>query len=158
MAITRCGCPQIDVSEWEGKELDWENKTFYFLPITNLLYKPIDLEEKVRQLKKEVVQKNYEFIDVRIMLCEWSQFKGRLMTQIKNPEIYDANIHIFDMGKVYTTVFRGKSKELKQAVKDFQSQIELNYGVPVQNTLVWYTHCKQCAKEKNNLSVIFVKT
>jgi len=158
MTAVRCSCPKIEAAEWEGKEFDWENKTFYFLPINHLLFKPINLEEKTRQLKREIVHKAYTFIDARLILCEWAQFKGRLMTQIKNPEIYDANIHIFDMGTIYATVFKGKSKKFKQAVGDFQSQIELEKGIPVQNTFIWYAHCKHCAKEREHAAVIFVKT
>ena len=158
MTGKRCLCPIITDEEWEGKELDWENKSFYFLLINQFMNKPINLEEKSRLLKKEVVTKSYEFIDQNLILCEWSYFKGRLITQIKNPEVYDANIHIFDSGKIYTTIFRGKMKELKLFVKDFRSQIELNHGIPVQNIFVRYAHCNNCAKEKNNVSVVFAKT
>ena len=157
MAVKRCLCPTITNEDWEGKELDWENKTFYFHFIKHFMHKPINLEEKSRQLKKEVVTKSYEFIDQHLIICEWAQFKGRLMTQIKNPEIYDANIHLFDLGKIYTTVFRGKPKELNLFVNDFKSQIELNHGIPVQNIFIWYAHCKNCAKDKDNVSVIFAK-
>ena len=153
-----CSCATIEKEEWEGKEFDWENKNYYFLPIHSILNKPIDLEEKSRMLKKEIATKAYEFIDPRVILCEWASFKGRLMTEIKNPQTYDANIHIFDMGKIYTTVFRGSKKNLKQAVNDFRSQIELNHGVPVQNSYIWYAHCNKCAKSKDNVSVIFMKT
>ena len=163
MAAVKCRCPRIDVLEWEEKEFDWENKTFYFLPIKFLpikflLHKPFGLEEKIKQLRNEVAQKGYEFINMNVTLCEWASLSGRLMTQIKNPEKYDANIQVFDMGKVYTTVFKGKSKELKQAVNDFISQIELNHGIPVQKAYLWYAHCKVCAKERENVTVLFVKT
>lgn len=158
MSTIHCACPKIDPKEWDGKEFDWENKTFYFLPINNFLHKPIDLEEKVRLLKKSVTASNYEFVDVRVILTEWAAFKGRILTQIKNPEIYDANIHIFDMGKIYTSVYQGPQKGLKQAVADFQSQILLEKGIPAQNTFVWHAHCHICAKTKEHLSVIFIKT
>jgi len=158
MSIVRCACPKIDPKEWDSKEFDWENKTFFFLPIFNILNRPQNLEEKVRQLKKAVTALNYEFIDVRVMLTEWAAFKGRLLTQIKNPEIYDANIHVFDMGKIYTSVYQGPQKGIKQAVTDFQSQMLLEKNIPAQNTFVWYAHCSACAKAKNHLSVIFLKT
>ena len=158
MVVKRCNCPRIDPAEWEGKEFDWENKTFYFLPLNYLMYKPLGLPEKIRQLRKYIIDKNYSFSDFIPILCNWAPFKGRVMIQIKNPEKYDENIYTFDMGKVFTTVFQGPAKEFRQAVKDFCSQIELNHGIPPQAVLVWYGHCKVCAKEKNHLAVFFVKT
>ena len=158
MTGKKCRCPRIDISDWEDKEFDWENKSFYFQPVKFLLHKPINLEEKIRQLRKEVAEKGFKFIDMNVMLCEWAPFSGRVFCQIKNPEKYDENIYICDMGIVYTTVFKGKAKGLKQAVNDFNSQIELNKGVPVQKTYLWYAHCKVCAKERENLAIIFVKT
>ena len=158
MAVVRCACPRIDPAEWENKELDWENKTFYFIPINQFLFKPLNIEEKTRQLKKEIAAKGYEFIDPRVILCEWGLFKGRLMTQIKNPEVYDANIHVFDMGKIHTSVFKGKSKNFNQSVNDYKSQMELDKGIPVQITLVWYAHCKHCEKDREHPAVIFVKS
>jgi len=152
-----CSCATITNEEWEGVELDWENKSFYFHPIHNLLNKPINLGEKSKALKKEIAAKSYEFIDPRVILCEWAFFKGRLMTQIKEPLDYDASIHKFDSGKIYTAVFRGKTNKLKQAVNDFKSEVELNHGIPVQNCYVWYAHCDRCAKAKDNVSVIFMK-
>jgi len=152
-----CSCAKITDEEWEGVELDWENKSFYFIPMRNILNKPIDLEEKSRSLKREIAAKGYEFVDPRVILCEWASFKGRLLTRIKEPLDYDANIHKFDTGKIYTTVFRGKTKNLKQAVKDFHSQVELNHGIPVQSSYVWYAHCSKCAKTRDNVSVIFMK-
>ena len=158
MAAVKCRCPRIDVLEWEEQEFDWENKTFYFLPIRFLLHKPIGLVDKIIQLKSEVFLKGYEFINMNVMLCEWTLLSGCVLSQIDNPEKYDANIQVFDMGKVYTTVFKGKSKELKQAVNDFISQIELNHGIPVQKVYLWYAHCKACAKEREYLTVLFAKT
>jgi hypothetical protein len=158
MNAKKCRCPRINPEDWEGKILDWENKTFYFIPINNFLYKPIDLEEKIKLLRREVAHKGYEFIDINLTLCEWVSFKGRILSQIKNPEKYDESIMLFDFGKIYTTVFKGKAKLLKQAVSDFSSQMELEHNVPVQKVYVWYAHCKICAKERENLAVIFAKT
>jgi len=158
MVVKRCNCPNINVEEWEGKEFDWEKKTFYYLRISNFMYKPQGLAEKIRQLKKEIVHKNYDFTDFTPIMCDWAAFKGRVMVQIKNPEKYDENIYIYDMGTIYSTVFQGPSKLFKQSVKDFQSKIELDYGIPPQDTLIWYAHCPACAKEKENLAVIFIKT
>ena len=158
MALKKCTCPHIKPEDWEGKEFDWENKTFYFLPINCILYKPQGLQDKIRQLRKEIIEKNYEFTDFIPVLCEWAAFKGRLMVQIENPQKYDANIYVFDMGKIFSTVFQGPSKKFKQAVKDFAGQVELEHGIPPQSILVWYVHCPVCAKEKNNMAVIFVKT
>ena len=158
MSIKKCGCPRINPADWEGKEFDWENKTFYFLPINNFLYKPQGLQEKIRQLKKEVVQKNYQFTDFIPLLCDWALFKGRVMAQIKNPEKYDEDLYIFDMGKVYSRVFQGPAKKFKQAVTDFASQMELEHNVPPQKISIWYGHCPVCAKERENLAVIFLKT
>ena len=158
MAVKRCSCPIIDPAEWEGKEFEWENKTFYFVPVNMLLYKPRNLEEKVRQLRKEVAEKDYKFTDLKPTLCEWAAFKGRLLSQIWNPQKYDESVYVFDMGTVYSTVFEGPAKDFKRAVTEFASQIQLNHSVPAQSIYVWYTHCKQCAKMKNNQAVIFIKT
>ena len=158
MAVKRCACPVINPAEWEGVEFDWENKTFFFLPINNLLYKPFGLDEKTRLLRKEVMKKNYQFTDFKPLLCEWASFKGRILAEIENPHKYDEDIYIFDMGTVYSTVYQGSVKEFKRSVSEFASQIELNHGVPAQKVFIWYLHCKQCAKERNNQAVIFVKT
>jgi hypothetical protein len=149
---------RINPADWEGKEFDWENKTFYFLPLNYLFHKPLGLPDKVRQLKKEVISREYAFTEFHPILCDWAAMKGRVMVQIKNPEKYDENIYTSDMGKVFSTVFKGISKDLKRAVTDFTSQIELNHGIPAQVVLIWYAHCPICAKEREHLSVIFVKT
>ncbi len=158
MAVKKCNCPHINSASWENQEFDWENKTFYFVPINFFFNKPIGLPEKVRQLRKEVIARNYEFTDFIPVLTYWAAFKGRVMAQIQNPQQYDEGIYIFDSGKIYSTVFQGAAKEFKQAVNDFTSKIELDHGIPPQAVLVWYVHCPVCAKEKNHQAVIFVKT
>ncbi len=158
MTSKKCNCPNIDAADWDSKEFEWENKTFYFLPINCVLNKPLGLEEKVRDLRKEIVAKSYEFTDFPPVICEWAPFKSRVLTEIKNPQEYDENIYVFDMGTIYTTVYQGSAKEFKRAVNEFTSQIELNHGVPAQKVFIWYVHCKNCAKQKSNQAVIFVKT
>lgn len=158
MAVKKCACPKIDPSQWEGKEFEWENKIFYFAPIYCFFHKRFNLEEKVRQLKKEIAEKGYAFTDFPPVMCEWESFKSRVLIEIKNPQQYDENIQTLDMGVVYSTVFEGPAKEFKRAVTEFASQIELNHGVPPQKTYVWYLHCKNCGKQRNNQAVIFVRT
>jgi len=158
MTVKKCNCPHIDTADWEGKEFEWENQTFYFVPINLFFHKPMGLHEKVRQLRKEVVSRNYEFTDFTPILTSWAAFKGRVMAQIQNPQQYDEGIYIFDSGTIYSTVFQGSAKEFKQAVSDFSSKVELDHGIPPQAVLVWYVHCEQCAKERNNQAVIFIKT
>jgi hypothetical protein len=158
MALKRCHCPKINPEDWEGKEFDWEKKTFYFLSIKNFFHKPLDLAEKIRQLKKEVAGKAFDLIDPNLVLCEWAQFNGNLISQVKPPDRYDENILIFDFGKIYSTVFKGPKKLLKQTVDDFHSKTELDYNIPVQKIYLWYVHCDECAKEREHLTVIFAKT
>ena len=158
MAVKRCSCPFIKNEDWENQEFDWENQTFYFLPINNFFNKPLGLPEKVRQLRKEIIDKNYEFTDFIPVVTDWATFKGRVMVQIKNPQTYDEKIHIYDMGKIYSYVFEGPAKEFKQFVSDLSSKVELDHGIPAQAVLVWYVHCAVCGKDKNHKAVIFIKT
>ncbi|MBL7190926.1 hypothetical protein ISS30_04465 [bacterium] len=156
--MSKCRCPKIDTAQYDGKSEDWENKCFYFHPINNLMHKPMGLEEKRIALKKEIIERRYDFIDDKMVLCEWTPFKGRIMMNIKKPEKYDENFFIFDQGEVYSFVFKGKSSKLKQEISDRCSQMELEHSLPAQKVWVWHLHCKECAKAKDNLAVIFIKT
>lgn len=156
--MKKCHCFHIDTKQFEGKSEEWENKCFYFNPINYIMYKPMGLEEKRKELKKEIIDRNYSLIDDKMLLCEWASFKGRVMMNIKNPEKYDENIIIFDQGMVYSYVFRGKASQRKREIADRCSQIELETNLPAQKVWVWYLHCKICAKERDNLSIIFIKT
>jgi len=119
------GGSEIDESIWDRKEIEWTGKSFYFVPVTFLLGRPLGLGKKLEELNRHMRQGGYKPVNSMVLL-QFGKFKGRAMVEVPKKDTHDANICTYDIPTTVTTmVYKGEPLGI---AKGFDRLKELVYS------------------------------
>ena len=108
MAVYSGGGANFEDSAWDRKETEWTGKSFYSVPVTFLLGKPLGLGNKLEELNRELRQSGYKPVN-SMVLIQFGKFKGRAMIEVPKKDTHDASICTYDIPTTVTTmVYKGE--------------------------------------------------
>ena len=120
---------KIDETVWDNKEHDWTGKSFYSIHFFSLFYNPIGLGGKLEQLNREARAGGCKIIG-KMVLIEYSMFKGRAMIEIEKQDKYDANLLNFeDKTNVDTMVYRGTPNKKSESIRRLSERVASRRGM-----------------------------
>ena len=132
------GGSRVDFTDWDQKEFDWTGKSFYFIPITNLFYRPLGLGSKLEQLNREVRQGGYKTRS-NIILIQYSPFKGRIMIEVEKQDKYDAQMTTYEIQTMADTiVYRGAFSLLGKGIKRLTERVVAKRGLEPRELYYMY--------------------
>ena len=140
-----CQCPDINNDEWHLKDFNWDGKIFYFDYLYHILNVPLGFEKKLDALIADITTKGYTLKNPDIVLHLPGLFQGRILTEIGDPERYDANVEKFDDARILTRVHRGPRSGLKRSLAELNAFVEDRAHIPPGAVYYWHTTCAQCA-------------
>ena len=149
----RCSCPDIRDEEWDVKEHNWSGKKFYAVGLPMIYHVPVNIGSKYRQLKSEIERKGYQLTGPFHFLQKDGVFRGMVIAEIKNPGKPDPKVTTFGTTKVWSKVYYGSWRYLRDAVKELKEQT----GKQFKSVYFWYVTCPECAEEKGYKTVIFAE-
>ncbi len=122
---------------WESKEHDWTGKSFYFIPIINVLGKPVSLGKKLEELNRELRLNGYRTVNSMIMV-QVASFKGRIMVEVEKLDKYDSQVITFDdTTTADTIVHKGSAGGIGAAVKRLQQRVASRRGMNPRDIYYW---------------------
>jgi len=121
---------------WESREFDWMGKSFYFIPIMNILGKPIGLGKKMVDLNNEVRRNGYKALST-MMLIQYSTFKGRIMIEVEKQDKYDSQVITYDDTTTVDTIVHKGRGGLGSSVKRLQQRVASRRGMPPRTIYYW---------------------
>ncbi len=128
----------INFDAWDMQEFDWTGKSFYFIPIINLFYRPIGLGSKLELLNREVRQGGYK-IASNMILIQYCPFKGRAMIEVEKQDKYDAQVLTLETNAtVDTMVFRGTYSQWGKGIKRLTERVAAKRGLAPRELYYMY--------------------
>lgn len=125
--------------QWESKEFEWTGKSFYYVPILNILGHPIGLSSKLELLNREVRQNAY-LTKNYIMLIQYSMFGGCAMIEVEKQDKYDAQVKTYDeTTTVATIVHKGSLAGIGKTVKRLKERVVSRRGMLPREIYYWLT-------------------
>lgn len=107
----------FDEAQWDMRDFDWTDKTFYFVPIISIFNKPIGLGSKLEQLNRDARQAGFNILG-KMVLIQHGSIKGRIMIEVEKKDVLDANIlHFEDKTSVDTIIYRGAPGGISKGVQ-----------------------------------------
>lgn len=128
---------QFSESDWDMQERDWSGKCFYYIPITNVLGKPVGLTNKIMDITREARKAGYTIIS-NMILIEHSNFGGKIMVEVEKKDQYNANILTLDDGAtVDTIVHRGPVSSVGQTIKKAKERVASRRSMQPRAIYYW---------------------
>ncbi len=142
-STTGC-CPKFDPKPWDGKVLEFDNKTFVKVSTRSFLHIPMNMGGVIGDTWKVIESADADDKDEFIMLSQdispWKAEHYFWVTK-EVPGMNNAKLS----GKYKTKVFEGPFKDAKKWY-DEMAKIAKEAGAEPTNIFFYYTTCPKCAK------------
>jgi hypothetical protein len=152
MNETEC-CPKFDPVPWDGKILEWSNKSFIKGKVFTLFYMPINFGSVIVKL---ITAANKAGAQTTNQLCLSDH------TSKWNMDIYlavDKEVpgveNVVLNGKYLSKVYEGDFSQTGNWCKDFVEYAK-SQNISVKKWFMWYTTCPKCAKKYGKNYVVII--
>lgn len=148
-------CPKVEVSKWDDKELNWNNKRFIVGKVKTFMYVPLNFGGTITKLMNLVEKSNAKLDDNLCLSDHTSKWNMDILLAV-DKEIEGAN-NITLSGKFYSKVYEGDFKDTNVWCEDFK-KVMTSKGYTIKKWYMWYTYCPKCAKKYGkNYTVIIAE-
>lgn len=146
-------CPPFEVSLWDDKMLEWQNKPFIKDKVFTFMFMPIGFGNVMKRLNEKVNAAGANIPDWLCLSDHTSSWNMDLYLAV-DKEIPNAN-NVNLSGKYYSKVYEGPFKDTGKWCKDFEKEVD-GKGMKVMKWFMWYTTCPKCAKEYGKNYVVIL--
>ena len=157
MEYKDCGCPIIRNVEWEGKEFDWQGKTFFAEPVRYFFTVPMDVEQKMQEAAEIIEKRGYMVEEPLMILVKEGPFAGTIYVAILPPEAQDPQVVTFPQSKFTATVVERKEPKIGPLLKAFRTKLKA-MGKRVKGLYLWHVTCPTCSRVEGYKTVVFAET
>jgi len=152
-------CPEFDPELWQGKEINWQNKSFIRGTVPQFLHIPLPgvFGKAVSRLWQQIENAGArpEDRDFLMLTSETSPWKGEiyLSTTREVPEAENVKLS----GNFLTRVFDGPYNAVPKWIKEMEGFLA-GRNKTASNYFFYYTTCPKCAKKYgHNYVVVFAR-
>lgn len=148
-------CPPFDVSKWDGKTIEWEEKLFVKDHVTSVLHIPLNYGGVVTRVMSKIEGAGAHNDDGLMLSDEKSVWGSDLYvatsTAVPNAEMAKLS------GTYLTKVFEGDFSQVGQWTDSMTTYVK-QQGSEISKLYFWYTTCPKCAKRYGkNYVVLFAQ-
>ena len=150
-------CPKFNPEPWDGKEIEWSEKTFIMETMPQFLHIPLPgvFGKTVTGMMKKIEDANAKPSDENSLMLSLdpSPWKSELYVTTTK-EVANAN-NIKLTGTFLTKAFDGSFNQIPQFMKEMEEYMA-SKGQKALKYYFYYTTCPKCAKKYgHNYIVIF---
>lgn len=153
----RCFCPDLsseDLAKLNLKQFDFSGKTFYYTRTPMISHFPMNPELRIEKTIREIEEKGFKIVAPLFTMFEDGLLIGKIMIEILKPQVTDQSIVTFNRMTLVGKSFTGPKYLIPKALKEFNGYL-MTQDIFTTEFYFWYHSCKECEKEKGNLTVIF---
>ncbi|MDK9700675.1 MAG: hypothetical protein OEM52_11075 [bacterium] len=143
-------------ADFDGKEEDWNGRSFYWLSVTSVFGKPIGLEDAYSKIIMAPSKEGIQLLLNPRVLFQPGAFSSKVMIEIERPDNYSAQVVTTDTGKVFSSEAIGEASQIKKVV-DRMTQKVTNDGYVVQGVYHWYLTDAPWSLNKASRTVVFIR-
>ncbi len=124
-------------SQWDQKSSEWKDKSFYYIPILNIMNVPMGLSNKLETLYRDVRKNGYRTVN-NMILIQYKTFGGRVMIEVEKQDKYDSQVATYEMDTTADTMVYSKSSgSLGNAVKLIKERVASRRGLSPREIYYW---------------------
>lgn len=148
-------CPPFEpeVSKWEDKIFEWNNKLFIKDKVFTLFYIPINFGGVMKKLTKTIDDAKVQVPEYLCLSDHTSKWNMDIYLAVDNEIPNVENLRL--SGKFYSRVYEGSFKDTKEWCKDFLQKAK-EKGLNIKKWYMWYTTCPECAKKYGKNYVVYI--
>ena len=138
-------CAVPDVSEWDEKEIIFENKQFIRMQTKSFLFMPLNMSKVMTAIQKMADEAGASMPPKEVMILsrDISPWKAEQLYAVSKPVEGADNVVL--SGKYLTKVFEGPYKNAGNWHNDMQEYAKSKNKI-ADKTYFFYTTCPKCAK------------
>jgi effector-binding domain-containing protein len=146
-------CPQINLSLWENRMLDWNDKRFVKEKVFTLFYMPLNFGSVMKRIMKRLEESGATSQEMLCLSDHTSKWNMDIYIDV-DKEVKGAE-NVVLKGKYFSKVYEGDFKNTEKWCDDYKRYIK-EKGMAVKKWFMWYTTCPKCAKKygKNYVAII----
>ena len=156
MAYKPCGCPVIDRDEWEGRALDWTEKTFFFEKVRFLFNVAINLEQQGQRAAEQIDAAGYMLEEPMMTLIEEGRFSGGVYVAVVPPDRPDPHVVTLGSAPIHAMLYETKTPAIGPGVKAIRARLA-KQGKKVVRVFVWHVTCPECSKNEGFKSLMLAQ-
>ena len=154
-------CPKFEVSKWNNKTFDWNEKpfikasvpTFFHIPLTSMISKRMS---RLHNAAKDAHADIQDLSEALILFHDPSAFKSEFFYAVTKPVEGVENATL--SGKFVAGVFDGPYNSVPKHIKTMNKKLQ-EQGRKVKDYYIHYAYCPKCAKKfGNNYMILFAET
>ncbi len=138
-------CAVPDVSEWDEKEITFEDKKFIRMQTKSFLFMPLNMSKVMAAIQKMADEAGASMPPKEVMILsrDISPWKAEQLYAVSKPVEGADNVVL--SGKYLTKVFEGPYKNAGNWHNDMQEYAKSKNKI-ADKTYFFYTTCPKCAK------------
>ena len=138
-------CAVPDVSEWDEKEITFEDKKFIRMQTKSFLFMPLNMSKVMAAIQKMADEAGASMPPKEVMIIsrDISPWKAEQLYAVSKPVEGADNVVL--SGKYLTKVFEGPYKNAGNWHNDMQEYAKSKNKI-ADKTYFFYTTCPKCAK------------
>lgn len=138
-------CAVPDVSEWDEKEITFEDKKFIRMQTKSFLFMPLNMSKVMAAIQKMADEAGASMPPKEVMILsrDISPWKAEQLYAVSKPVEGADNVIL--SGKYLTKVFEGPYKNAGNWHNDMQEYAKSKNKI-ADKTYFFYTTCPKCAK------------
>ncbi len=155
--VKTCGCPNIVDEDWELKETEWSETTYFRMKIPMFFHVPIGLNRKLRKAREKLLEKGYiEALPHTVMLKD-GFFSGLILVAIEPTAAREPDMEVIPAGSIITKVFKRGEKSLNKTVAELLSYVRSKTDEHPSAVFFWLVTCEECMGREQEKTVIIAK-
>lgn len=155
--VKSCGCPNIVDEDWELKETEWTETTYYRMKIPMFFHVPIGLNRRLKKAREKLLEKGYnEAIPHTVMLKD-GLFSGSILIGTEPTATREPDIEVVPSGSIITKVFKRGEKSLNKTVAELLSYVRSKTDAHPSAVYFWLVMCDECMGREQEKTVIIAK-
>ena len=148
-------CPHFDPTQWDKKEIVWDNKLFVTDHILSFYHIPLTLNGKAAKNIKLILKAQVDVPDYLMLVDENSKWGADIYIEVSK-DMPRAKMTTFS-GTFLTKVFEGPYKNIGIWAKDMDDYVK-SKDKTINKLYYFYTTCPKCAKAYGkNYVVLFAQ-
>lgn len=146
-------CPRINPADWDGKDLEWNDKHFIRGKVKTFLFMPLNFGSVITKLMNQAEKSGAKIEDNLCLSYHTSKWNMDIYLAV-DKEVAEADNINLD-GHFVSKIYEGPFSDTGKWCKEYEAYLK-SRALSMKKMYMWYTTCPKCAKKygKNYVAII----
>lgn len=151
-------CPKFNPSLYDGREFNWQQKTFIKDEVMAFMHMPLNLHKVMVRMWKKIKNAHAEPADQEFLMLCYDPSLWKTEVYITTTKIVPNANNVAISGTFMAKVFDGAYKDIPKFYKEMEVYVA-SKGRSVSKMYIHYTYCPKCAEYyRHNYMIFFAET